>query len=114
MALNHAIPNEVVDLGPLGRRLKDAKSAAIVKADHLEIIRLIVHAGTEIPSHQVAGEITLHCLEGHVEIGLTSKSIALRANDWVYLDPGSPHSVKGIENSSLLLTIFLDRSSRRN
>lgn len=113
MALHHARPNEVVDLGPLGSGLKDAKSAAIVKADHLEIIRLIVHAGTEIPPHKVAGEITLHCLEGHVEIGLDPKPIVLRANDWVYLDAGASHSVKGIEDSSLLLTIFLDRSSPR-
>jgi len=108
MALHHAKPNEVVDLEPLGGDLKAARTTAIVKADHFEAIRLIVHADTEISAHKVSGEITLHCLEGHVEIGLDLGPIVLRANEWVYLQAGASHSVKGIEDSALLLTIFLD------
>jgi quercetin dioxygenase-like cupin family protein len=107
MALHHAKPGEIVDLGPLGPRLKDVKTAALIKGDHFEAIRLIVHAGDEIPQHKVSGEITLLCLEGHVELGVDPTPIALRANEWVYLLGGAPHSVKAIEDSSLLLTIFL-------
>jgi len=109
MALHHAKPGEIVDLAPMGSKLADARTAAIIKADHFETIRLIVHAGTEIPQHQVAGEITLHCLEGHVELGVDPAPIALKANEWVYLEGGAPHSVKAIEDSSVLLTIFLGR-----
>jgi quercetin dioxygenase-like cupin family protein len=107
MALHHAKPGEAVDLTPIGPGLKAAKSAAIVKTDHFEAMRLIVHAGTEIPPHDVPGEITLHCLEGHVELGVDPGPISLKANEWVYLPGGVPHSVKAIEDSSLLLTIFL-------
>lgn len=107
MALHHARPAEVVDLGPIGPGLKDAKTAAIIKADHFEVIRLIVHAGAEIPQHKVSGPITLHCLEGRVELGTDLEPIALKANDWIYLDGGAPHSVKAIEDSALLLTILL-------
>jgi quercetin dioxygenase-like cupin family protein len=33
----------------------------------------------------------------------------LNAGEWVYLDGGEPHSVKGIEDSSLLLTILFEK-----
>lgn len=114
MALHHAKPREIVDLQPLGSKLKDAKSAAIIKSDHFEAIRLIVHAGAEIPPHEVSGNITLHCLEGRIELGLDDSAIEMRANEWVFLDGGEPHSVRGIEDSSLLLTIFFDVSSERS
>lgn len=110
MALNHAKPSEVVDLAPIGLGLRQAKTAALVKAHHFEAIRLIVHAGTEIPQHKVSGEITLHCLEGHVELGIDPDPIVLKANDWVYLEGSVPHSVKAIKDSSVLLTIFLNHS----
>ena len=108
MALTHAKPGEVVDLRPLGDKLKQAKTAAIVKAKGFEAIRLVVLAGQEIPSHQVSGHMTLHCLEGRVSLGLEHSTIELNAGEWVYLAGGEPHSVKGIENSSLLLTILFD------
>ena len=109
MALHHAKPDEVVDLAQLGPAIADATTTAIIKTEQFEAIRLIVHAGTEIPQHQVPGAITLHCLEGHVELGLESSSISLKANEWIYLEGGAPHSVKGIEDSSLLLTIMFNR-----
>ena len=108
MALHHAKPGEIVDLRPIGPGLRDARTAAIIKGDNFETIRLIVHAGGEIPQHKVSGEITLHCLEGHVELGSDPAPVALKANQWVYLEGGAPHSVKAIEDSSLLLTIFLN------
>lgn len=111
MALHHAQPGEIVDLAPTGSNLGNAKTAAITKTDQFEAIRLIVEAGTEIPRHEVSGQITLHCLEGHVELGLESSSVELKANEWVYLDAGAPHSVRGIRDSALLLTIFFDRAT---
>lgn len=112
MALQHAKPGEIVDLAPIGTGLGEVKTAAIIKAEHFEAIRLIVRAGTEIPQHSVSGEITLHCLEGHVELGLDPKPVALRANEWIYLQGRVAHSVKAIKDSSLLLTIFLGDNRR--
>lgn len=107
MALPHAKPGEVVDLRPRGSALKDGRTAAIIKTEQFEAIRLIVHAGREIPSHAVSGHITLHCLEGRVTLGLAQSTITLCAGEWVYLDGQEAHSVKGIEDSALLLTIML-------
>ncbi|QOZ55400.1 cupin domain-containing protein [Bradyrhizobium sp. CCBAU 53338] len=106
MALQHAKPGEVVDLRPLGGKLKDAKTAAIIKSEHFEAVRLIVLAGTEIAPHKVPGNIMLHCLEGRISLGLANSSITLGAGEWVYLTGGAIHALKGIEDSSLLLTIL--------
>jgi quercetin dioxygenase-like cupin family protein len=108
MALKHAAPAEVVDLRPLGSRLAATRTHALVRTASFEAVRLVVPAGTEIPSHKVRGQITLQCIEGHAQLGLTDETIDLRAGDWVYLDGDVPHSVKGIEDASLLLTILFE------
>lgn len=69
MALDHAGPGEVVDLNPLGLAIASSKTSALVKTDRFEAVRLVVLAGTMIPSHQVSGYFTLLCLEGRVVLG---------------------------------------------
>ncbi len=64
VALQHAKPGEIVDLRPLGGKLKDAKTAAIIKSEHFEAVRLIVLAGSEIPPHKVPGNIMLIAWKG--------------------------------------------------
>ena len=108
MAMKHAQPGEVIELRPLGDDLAGAKSSAIVRTPSFEAIRLIVPAGAELSTHQVPGQIMLHCLEGHVELGLPNRSVELRAGDWLYLEEGEPHSVLGVEDASLLLTILFE------
>ena len=108
MALHHAEPGEVVDLRPLGEGLAKARTSAIVRTPSFEAVRLVVPAGREIPVHQVPGRIMLHCLEGRVQLGLTGAAKDLRAGEWLYLEGGEPHSVTGIEDASLLLTILFD------
>lgn len=108
MALHHAKPGEIVHLGPLGPALKDTATTAIIKSDRFEAMRLIVRAGAEIPSHEVPGNITLYCLEGAVELGLKHAAVQLSAGDWIYLDGGEAHYVKGLEDSALLLTIIFN------
>jgi hypothetical protein len=53
MAQPHAKSGQVVDLRPLGLKLHDAKTTALIKEKHFEAVRLIVHAGMDIPPHKV-------------------------------------------------------------
>jgi quercetin dioxygenase-like cupin family protein len=107
MAIHHAKAGEIVDLRPLGGALKNATTRAIVKSDAFEAVHLIVTAGRKIADHQVDGAITLHCIEGRIQLGLPDKQLELAAGEWIYLEGGTKHSVTGIENSSLVLTILL-------
>jgi quercetin dioxygenase-like cupin family protein len=111
MALKRAAPREVVSLQPFGAALSGARTAAIVKTAAFEAVRLVVGKGSVIPSHKVPGHSTLHCIEGRVRLGLEGGDLDLRAGDWVYLEGGEPHSVAGVEDSSLLLTILFDGSA---
>ena len=41
-----------------------------------------------------------------MQLILSRTTIDLKAGEWVYLDPGETHSIAGIEDSSLLMTIL--------
>jgi quercetin dioxygenase-like cupin family protein len=113
MALHHAASGEVVDLRSLQNDLGTSRTTALVKSDSFESIHLVVQAGGEIPPHQVSGEFTLLCMEGHVRMGLRDGAIELAAGQWVYFDGDVRHSVNAIEDSSLLLTIMLGPADER-
>ena len=106
MALQHAEPGDVVHLGSLVPTRAAPGTMALVKSDRFEAIHLIVPAGTTIPPHHVSGYMTVHCLEGRVTLG--PSDIEMSAGDWVYLERGDQHSVQGVEDARLLLTIMFD------
>jgi quercetin dioxygenase-like cupin family protein len=107
MAIPHAAPAQIVDIRPLGAALPDSVTTTLVKTAQLEIIRLVVPAGKEIRPHRVPGEITVQCLEGRVAFTALGQTRELEAGQLVYLTGGEEHSVKGLEDASVLLTILL-------
>jgi quercetin dioxygenase-like cupin family protein len=109
MALHHVSPGEIADLGPLGANLSSTKTCAVAKTAAFEAIRLVLKAGSELPAHDVPGEIMLHCIEGRVALSFDNRTVELSAGQWIYLDGGKRHAVSSIEDSSLLLTILFPR-----
>jgi quercetin dioxygenase-like cupin family protein len=75
----------------------------------LEVIRLVIPAGKEIPEHKSKGEIVVQCLEGRVAFTAFGMTQNLEAGKLLYLPTGEPRSVKGVEDASLLLTILLPK-----
>ena len=51
----------------------------------------------------------VQCLEGRVAFTTLGETQTLEAGRLLYLPAGEPHSVKGIENASLLLTVLLPK-----
>lgn len=64
-------------------------------------------AGKQIVSHTAPGEMTVQCLEGRVELSVKGQPHDLRAGQLLHLAPDTPHSVRGIEDGSLLLTMLI-------
>ncbi len=95
MAVPHAKPGEVLDVRPLGSALASAQTKALVRAEQVEVIRLIVPAGKEIEEHRAKGEIVVQCLEGRVAFSAFGKTQNLEAGKLLYLPTGEPHTVKG-------------------
>ena len=107
MAIAHAKPGEIIDIRPLGANMGGARTMALVKTGNLEVIRLVIPAGKEIPSHKAPGEITVQCLEGRVVFTTETEIVELTAGQLLFLTAAEPHALKAIEDSSLLVTLLL-------
>ena len=107
MAIPHASSGQIVDIHPADGTLPSAKSFALFKSEQLEVIRLVLPAGKSFPPHRVAGEITVQCLDGRIDISVDDISQVLRAGQLMYVAAGVLHGLVGIEDSSALVTIVL-------
>jgi hypothetical protein len=59
MAIPHAKPGEIVDVRPLESALASAQTHTLVRAEQVEVIRLVVPAGKQIEEHKAKGEIVV-------------------------------------------------------
>ncbi len=107
MAIPHAQPGQPVDVQPLGDRLSQEKSHALFKSGDLEVIRLVLQAGKSFPTHKVAGDITVQCIEGSVDVTAEGRSNVLRAGQLLHLPGNAEHGVTALEDASVLVTIAL-------
>lgn len=107
MALPHASSGQLVDIRPLGSQLTSAPSRAILKTSGLELMRMVLPAGKTVAEHRVAGECTIQCVEGAVQLTAHGNTLLMRAGDLVYLEGGVDHGLHAQEDSSLLVTILM-------
>jgi quercetin dioxygenase-like cupin family protein len=70
-------------------------------------MRLVVLKDKVMPAHSVAGSITVQCLEGAVAFTTMGQTQELRPGQILYLEGGQEHSLKGITDAALLLTILM-------
>ena len=114
MAIPHANPAEIIDIRPLGTKLKNAQTTTLVKTDCLEVIRLVMPAGRGINRHNVLGEITVQCLEGNVVFSTEASECELTAGKLLYLSGSDDHALRAVEDSSLLVTILLEHKQLKS
>jgi quercetin dioxygenase-like cupin family protein len=72
-------------------------------------MRLIVPAGKTVPSHSVKGEITVQCLEGEVDFTAAGQTQRMAAGRLLWLEGGVAHGLTAVRDSSLLVTIVLQK-----
>lgn len=109
MAIPHAQPGQIVDVGPLGARLSGQKTHAVFKSEDLEVMRLVLLAGQSLPPHRVPGEITVQCMEGALDVTADGRSHVLKAGQLLYLRGDVLHGVTALEDASALVTVALKR-----
>ena len=110
MAIQHSRPGEIADVRPLGARLRDAQTVALLKADQLEIVRMVLLAGKEWRDHQAPGEITVQCIEGLLQLRTSQSTQHLRPGELIHLETRELHALRAIDDSSALLTMCLRRT----
>ena len=107
MSIPHALPCQPVAVAPFGSSLPEQRSVALFKSDQLEVIRLVLPAGKTMPTHKVAGELTIQCLEGVLDVEVSGDFTLLAAGQMMFLHGEVPHSVTAREHASALVTIVL-------
>ena len=107
MAHRHASSGEIVDLKLLGDALEQHVTRALIKSAQLELVRLVLPAGKALREHRVAGEITVLCVEGVIDIRVQGSDRRLAAGQLIHLGAGESHAVCAVTNASALLTICL-------
>ncbi len=107
MAIPHAGPGIPVDLRSENETLSRAETRALVKGDAFEAIRMVVPKEYEAcRGHHVQGPITVQCLEGWVALTIDGDKHSLKAGQWTFVPAGAPHTITGVEDSLVLLTLI--------
>ena len=100
-------PDATVDYHATGAGPTEARTTALVKNNWFEAIRLVLPKGHEVcHDHQVEGPITVHSLRGRAAQTDGGATHDLPAGYWVYMLGNQPHTLRGIEDSLVLLTII--------
>jgi quercetin dioxygenase-like cupin family protein len=103
--------SEVIDIRSTEAAASGGPSTILAKTTALEVRRLTLSKGREIPTHKATGEITVHCLEGRIAFtsGETTRDVG--PGQLILLAAGEPHSLVGLEDSTVLVTKILPASS---
>jgi nucleotide-binding universal stress UspA family protein/quercetin dioxygenase-like cupin family protein len=103
-----ASPGELVDVWPRGVSLVSAQTRTLLRTSGLEVVRLVVRHGQEIPQHRTKGTLVIHCVEGRAELTALGKTQSLEAGKLLHLPDGEPYTIKGIAPVSLVLLTILN------
>jgi quercetin dioxygenase-like cupin family protein len=85
--------------------LAQARTETLAQTDDLRVLRLVIRAGEQHPTHTPPGTAVLHCLEGRVAVSVRGTTGELAAAHLLYLPAGEPHALRGVEDASLLLIV---------
>lgn len=107
MALEPFPRHAAFDIGPFRCRLQSEMSRALFKGLDVEVLRLILPSHAVLPLHRFAGELTIQCIEGVMEVCVAGIRRPLRAGQLVFVDRDTDYALCAIENSSALLTVAL-------
>ncbi|MEX2488367.1 MAG: cupin domain-containing protein [Pseudomonadales bacterium] len=110
MAIHHAEAGELVDINDWPPDVSSDQSHTIIINDDVELGRLVLPKGKEIPDHSIASPILIQCVEGTVEIRTQRARQSISAGQLIYLKADDPHSLTALDDAIVLLTIIFRRS----
>ena len=108
MAMHHASSGELVDLRPLQGPLDDSQSTTLLRDPQLKVMRLVLPAGKQLPEHAVEGPLTMHCLQGAIDVTAHGTE-SMRAGDLLYLEGAASHRLEAREDSTILVTMVVQK-----
>jgi quercetin dioxygenase-like cupin family protein len=108
MALPHAQPLDVINIGPFGKELEGQVSTSLIKTGRIQLLHQVLAPHQDQPQHHVDDECTIHCLEGVVEVVTGAGVRQLRPGNVIVLPAREQHSLRARDvRSAVLLTLLL-------
>ena len=107
MALPHAQLLDVINVAPLGEKLRDAVSTSLLKTSRVQLLHMVLPAHRDQPVHHVEDECIVHCLEGSVELTMPGGVRALEAGSLVVLPAREQHGLRARTDCAVLVTLLL-------
>ena len=109
------LPAALERLRAEGRR-GDGDTASATTQGHRQIslmhhgpVRMVLYAfdaGGRLPAHQAPGWVTIHVLQGAIEVQTPSAQHALRTGQVLALAPDVRHDVRALESTEMLLGVY--------
>ena len=93
------------------RHLETARHRAartLIKTPQLSVVLVAVREGGELSEHTAEGPITIHVLDGCIDLYVLGRRQTLGAGMLMSLGGGIPHSVASAEGGLFLLTVLND------
>jgi len=107
MALPHAQLLDVINVAPLGEKLRDAVSTSLIKTSRVQLLHMVLPAHRDQPVHHVEDECIVHCLEGVVEVAMPGGVRTLEAGALVVLPAREKHGLRARTDCAVLVTLLL-------
>jgi quercetin dioxygenase-like cupin family protein len=83
----------------------DHAAKMIAKHPGLRVLLMALKPGGKMHEHHADGAITVQGVDGHVEFKVGESAVALTRGRLLTVAAGVPHSVIGVDESALLLTM---------
>lgn len=64
--------------------------------------------GGHLAEHSARGLVTIHVVEGQLQVGAEGQEHTLSAGELLILDPDVPHDVRSTGDGAMLLTVHLE------
>jgi quercetin dioxygenase-like cupin family protein len=76
----------------------------LVKDEHTQFSLICLTAGTAMPKHTAARNISVTVIEGEGVLTLEEEEIALQPGVFIYLPANTPHALRALSNLAFLHT----------
>lgn len=77
----------------------------LVKYDDFRVVLTALTSGTRMPGHQTEGRVTIHTVDGHIQVRAEGRTFDMPAGSVLALDRGIQHDVEALADSAFLITI---------
>lgn len=90
------------------------RQITIAHHDSLTVTLFHFEEGSKLPEHVVDGAVTIHVLDGDIEVETDEEVHRLEDDQILILAPKVEHDVRALEETRMLLTVHLHRKSERS